>query len=30
VAVLRSRTINQRGDVVQVLTAKLMVARRVD
>lgn len=26
--VLRSRTINQRGDVVQTLTAKLMVPRR--
>lgn len=28
VAVLRSRTLNQRGEVVQQLTAKLMVARR--
>jgi acyl dehydratase len=28
VVVLRSRTVNQRGDVVQTLTAKLMVARR--
>lgn len=28
VVVLRSRTITQRGDVVQVLTAKLMVGRR--
>jgi acyl dehydratase len=28
VVVMRSRTINQRGDVVQTLTAKLMVARR--
>ena len=28
VAVLRSRTFNQRGEVVQQLTAKLMVARR--
>lgn len=27
--VLRSRTINQRGDVVQTLTAKLMVPRRI-
>lgn len=27
-AVLRSKTITQRGDVVQVLTARLMVARR--
>lgn len=27
--VLRSKTITQRGDVVQVLTARLMVARRV-
>ncbi len=26
--VLRSRTVNQRGDVVQTLTAKLMVPRR--
>lgn len=28
VVVLRSRTLNQRGDVVQILTAKLMVPRR--
>jgi len=28
VVVLRSRTVNQRGEVVQTLTAKLMVARR--
>ena len=28
IVVLRSRTINQRGDVVQTLTAKLMVPRR--
>jgi acyl dehydratase len=28
VLVLRSKTINQRGEVVQSLTAKLMVARR--
>jgi acyl dehydratase len=28
VVVMRSRTVNQRGDVVQTLTAKLMVARR--
>ena len=28
IVVLRSRTINQRGDVVQTLTAKLMVSRR--
>jgi acyl dehydratase len=28
VAVLRSKTLNQRGEVVQQLTAKLMVARR--
>jgi acyl dehydratase len=26
--VLRSNTLNQRGEVVQILTAKLMVARR--
>jgi acyl dehydratase len=29
IAVMRSTTANQRGDVVQILTAKLMVARRV-
>lgn len=28
VVVMRSRTVNQRGEVVQTLTAKLMVARR--
>ncbi len=28
IVVLRSRTVNQRGDVVQTLTAKLMVPRR--
>jgi acyl dehydratase len=28
VVVLRSRTVNQHGEVVQTLTAKLMVARR--
>jgi hypothetical protein len=28
VLVLRSKTITQRGDVVQVLTARLMLARR--
>jgi acyl dehydratase len=28
VVVMRSRTVNQNGDVVQTLTAKLMVARR--
>jgi len=28
IVVLRSRTVNQRGEVVQTLTAKLMVARR--
>lgn len=28
VLVLRSKTVNQRGDVVQTLTAKLMLARR--
>ena len=28
VVVMRSRTVNQRGDAVQTLTAKLMVARR--
>jgi acyl dehydratase len=28
VAVLRSKTLNQRGEVVQTLTAKLMVSRR--
>jgi acyl dehydratase len=29
VLVLRTKTVNQRGEVVQTLTAKLMVARRV-
>jgi acyl dehydratase len=29
IVVMRSRTVNQRGDVVQTLTAKLVVARRV-
>jgi len=29
IVVLQSRTLNQRGEVVQVLTAKLMVARRM-
>jgi acyl dehydratase len=28
IAVLRSRTLNQRGNVVQTLTAKLVVFRR--
>lgn len=28
VVVMRSRTVNQRGEIVQTLTAKLMVARR--
>jgi acyl dehydratase len=28
IVVMRSTTLNQRGDVVQILTAKLMVARR--
>jgi acyl dehydratase len=28
IVVLRARTLNQRGEAVQTLTAKLMVARR--